>query len=1078
MAGASLGGRTAEIALARLALAHGADVSRDELAAALWDEAPPQSWRAVLRNAVTRLRGALDAAGFGEVAALEATGDGYRLRLPDDLAVDIETLGPTAVAAESAAARGDHTAAHEIASTALSTSGQTVLAGRYGDWVDSLRTDVSRRRERLARIAGEAALAVGDHAEAERTARELVHDLPLREDGYRLLMRALNAAGNSAEALAVYDECRRRLADELAAVPSAATQTLFLGILREEPTSSPRVTPGTGRLLLVHRQTPFVGRADLLDHMAAALDEARADGPRVVTIGGEPGLGKTRLAAALAAAAHDAGVTTVYGRADDRIAIPYGPFLEAIDGYFAGLDAAEAAALLGRHSGILSRLVPSIAAMAASAEPTDSPDLNQLHLAVALEHALRAVAGTSGALLILDDMQWASRAALALVEQLAASAPPAPLLVVVMHRGSEVPQKRRVESIELEPLTVADITALARLQGGNDEAAARVWRDSGGNALLASELLSRPGGDGEHPARIDELVRERLARLPAGAADVLRTAAVAGLEFDPAIVAVASGTEAGAAAEALERAREVRLLVDAIERPGWLAFRHALVRASLLDTVGADAEKEMHQRLGVALENEPWAGASHASLAYHFGAAAPLGGWRAAVRYGLPVARAAFDDGMHEDAVAVAGRTLVALEAAGDPDPLARLDLQILRGTAQRALGDVVGHETLGVAFAGAAARGDATRMADAALGYTHGGAATEEAFVDDLVLPMYEQALEAIGTTDDARRARLLGRIATGYAWQRSGERARAPRDEAYAIATRLADEATLGHVVTSVRRSLTGTASVDEQYALETTLIDLAVRHDDARGRARALLWRFDTSVASGDGDGLEDLLDEAGAIIATLPDASYHHSLGYSRGALAFIRGDIEAADREVERAAAVGRERGVPDAIVEAVRLGHLMGVRYEQGRLAELRDEIVPFFAASGMPAMRGTIAWVDALLGNTDGVADHLQAFLDDVAVGGVRFITGVAGLPVIGEPILLLGDAELARQGYEILRPYPRRAGLVSQQGSTDFTLGQLARMLGREDDAQRHLADGAAFAERLGAPLWKARCLEVATA
>src|SRR6201999_2852258 len=191
----------------------------------------------------------------------------------------------------------------------------------------------------------------------------------------------------------------------------------------------------------------------------------RASGRRCVESSGEPGLDKTRVSAALAARAHQAGASAVYGRADDRIAAPYGPFLEAIDGYFASVDAAETTALLGRHAGVLSRLVPSIAAVAAPSPPTDDPDLNQLHLATALERALRATAGHGGALLVLDDMQWASRAAVALVEQLAASPGFMPLLVVALQREADGPAAARVEQIELEPLTVDDIAALAQLHG-------------------------------------------------------------------------------------------------------------------------------------------------------------------------------------------------------------------------------------------------------------------------------------------------------------------------------------------------------------------------------------------------------------------------------------------------------------------------------------------------------------------------------------------------------------------------------------------------------------------------------------
>jgi DNA-binding SARP family transcriptional activator/RecA/RadA recombinase len=1063
---AALGGPSAAVVLARLAITAGTPVSRDALADALWDGRPPRSWQPALRNVIARLR-----AGLPAEMALATLGDGYRLDVPVGTTIDVDTLEPAAIRAEAAAAAGDPSTALEIATAALDATSGTALPGIRGEWVDGLRTEIARRRERLARVAGEASLALGDHARAERFARALVDDLPLREDGYRLLMRALNAADNPAEALAVYDDFRLRLEDELGTVPSATTQTLFLGILRQER-GAPRTTAAAGRLLLVDRQTPFVGRAALLDHLSEALDAARAAGPRVVAVAGEAGLGKTRLAAALAARAHDAGVTVAYGRADDRIAIPYGPFLEAIDGYFSGLGGAETTDLLDRHAGVLSRLVPSIAAVAPPDEAPDDPDLNQLRLVAALEHALRAIAGTDGCLLVLDDMQWASRPAIALVEHLAASTGPTALLVIVLDRGGDSPSGPGVERIELEPLTVDDVAALARLNGGDECSATRVWRDSGGNALLASELLAAGPTAPAQPARIDELVRERLASLPRDAVDVLRTAAIAGLEFDPHMVAVASVAEPTVATAALDRAREARLLVEAVEHPGWLAFRHGLVRASLLDGIDPDLRRRLHQRLAVAFETEPGSWASHARLAYHFGAAAPLGDWRAALRYGLPVARAAFEAGAHEDAAAVAVPTLDALAGAGDPDPPARLDLEILLGAAQRALGDPRGHDTLATAFAGAAELGDATRMADAALGFSHGGAATEEAFVDDFVLPMYEASLAAIGSTDHARRARLLGHVATGYAWTRDGERAARAREDAHSLAVTLSDETTLARVLTSVRRSLAGTMRIDEQWAVEESLLELAERHQDPRGRARTLLWRFETSLQRGEGDGLEGLLDEAGAIVAGLSEPAYHHSHAYYRASLEFIRGDIEAAERSIEEAADVGRRHGLADPIVESIRLGQLLGVRYEQGRLAEFRGEVTPFFAAAQLPALLGALAWIDAELGDLGLVAPNLDAFFDDFAAGGVRFIMPVSALAQVALPVAAVGDTARAQLLYDVLLPHAHHGAVLSIQAGTDWSLGLLAGALGREDDAQRHFADGVAYSERLGAPRWRERC------
>ena len=298
----------------------------------------------------------------------------------------------------------------------------------------------------------------------------------------------------------------------------------------------------------------------------------------------------------------------------------------------------------------------------------------------------------------------------------------------------------------------------------------------------------------------------------------------------------------------------------------------------------------------------------------------------------------------------------------------------------------------------------------------------------------------------------------------------------EASALALTLPDEATLARVLTTVRRSLAGTLRVDEQWALEETLLELAARHEDPRGRARTLLWRFETSLQRGAGDELEELLDEAGAIIAGLSEPTYHHSHAHYRASLEFIRGDLDAAERSIEQAAEVGRRHGMAEPIVESIRFSQLLGVRHEQGRLADFRDEVAPFFAATQMPALLAAVAWIDSELGDLDLVAPKVDAFFDDFAAGGVRITMPVLALAQIAPPVVALGDPARTQLLYELLLPHAHRGVMLGLQAGTDWSLGLLARALGREDDAQRHFADGVAFSERLGAPRWAERCAATA--
>jgi hypothetical protein len=466
------------------------------------------------------------------------------------------------------------------------------------------------------------------------------------------------------------------------------------------------------------------------------------------------------------------------------------------------------------------------------------------------------------------------------------------------------------------------------------------------------------------------MVRERLAVLSPRSEGVLRAAAVAGLEFDPRVVATASGVSADEAAEAFARAQRSGLLVPATRDPRWLAFRHALVRSVLLDALDTPVRSELHRRIGLALE--PDADHDPAALvgaAHHFGSATVLGEWRRAVRYGLPVAEAAFDAGVYEDVITVAGRALAALGAAGDPEPGVRLDLEILHGGAQRAVGAATGYQALLATFADARRRGDATRMADAALAFTVEGAASEEAFIDDSLLEVYEEALAALRDEDRRRRALLLGHLASAHAWRRSGRTARRLADDALAIARDRGDRAVLARVLTTTRRSMTGLGMLDQQERMEAEMFALAEHFGDPGQHVRAALWRFETLIDRGQGDRLESLIDSAAGTIAALRGGNYHHSLAYSQASLALLRGDVTRADDLVQRAGAIGLERGIDATVVEAIILIQLIGVRLEQNRLHELRDRVAGFYGTAGVSPWLGIVGLVDAELGRVDGVA-------------------------------------------------------------------------------------------------------------
>ena len=294
---ADLGGPRAVRCLAVLAVQAGRSVSREVLAEAVWEDGRPSSWRANLRALVSDLRRAL-----GDDAVVRTT-DGYRLDVPRT-AVDVLALEQHA----SDAAAADAGTAWQLATQALPSSGAVALRGFDGSWSDRLRADVADTCRRLKVRSAAAALELGLARDAERLARELVATFPLREDGHRLLMRALAASGNTAAALAAYDACRRLLDEQVGARPSPETQEVFLGLLRGSDAPAPPPVPET---LPPRRPVQYLLTAAHLAFDAGVFDDcarAAAAGLAALDTAGEdaPGV-RARLQVLLAAAEHQLG---------------------------------------------------------------------------------------------------------------------------------------------------------------------------------------------------------------------------------------------------------------------------------------------------------------------------------------------------------------------------------------------------------------------------------------------------------------------------------------------------------------------------------------------------------------------------------------------------------------------------------------------------------------------------------------------------------------------------------------------------------------------------------------------------
>ncbi|MEV8606451.1 BTAD domain-containing putative transcriptional regulator [Amycolatopsis sp. NPDC051373] len=279
-----VGGPRVRALLAQLALEAGRFVPAERLIDGLYGEEPPDGAANALQSQVSRLRSALKA-----VAPVEFTGAGYRLVVePDE--VDVHRFERLAGDGRRELAAADATRASDLLGEALALwRGPAFADVTEAPFAATQATRLEELRSDAASDRIDAEITLGRAAEVLDELRAAVVAAPLRERSRTQLVRALHAAGRSAEALAAFEDARRTLADELGADPGPELAEAHLAALRSEPAAASSPLPA--------QLTSFVGRDGELRQVGEMLRHAR-----LVTLLGPGGTGKTRLAVEVATA--------------------------------------------------------------------------------------------------------------------------------------------------------------------------------------------------------------------------------------------------------------------------------------------------------------------------------------------------------------------------------------------------------------------------------------------------------------------------------------------------------------------------------------------------------------------------------------------------------------------------------------------------------------------------------------------------------------------------------------------------------------------------------------------------------
>ncbi len=862
----------------------------------------------------------------------------------------------------------------------------------------------------------------------------------------------------------------------------------------------PSVVMGVGRI--------FVGREEELTRLRQRWKEAGGGHRRLVLIGGEPGVGKTRLATALAQELHGDGALVLGGRCDEDLGVPYQPFVEALRHYVTFASAAG----LGCHAGELPRLVPEVAQLAPGLpEPLRSdPETERYRLFDAVAAWLGSISAEQTVLLVIDDLHWAAKPTLLLLRHVLRSAEPLRLLIVATYRDTDlgrrhpllelladVPRLDDAERILLTGLDVPGVIALMEqaadhgLDEGGLALAHAVWRETEGNAFFVVEVLRslteagaisqqdgrwRVTGDlGELaiPAGVRAVVGRRIARLSDDANRVMAIASVVGAEFEPAVIRAVAQLPDETVLAALEEAVTARLVVEV---PGPVVrsrFSHALVRTALYEELSAARRVTLHRKVAEVLE------ALHSgqlddhlpALAYHWSrAGAPAAEISRAVEYAARAGDRAVSQFAHDEAAGYYQQALDLLSLADDSSATTRqLPLVLALGEAQHRAGDAKHRETLLLAAELARRHGDVDALVRAALLNTRGLLPTGLGRVDGEKVSVLEAAVTAVADRDRTARARLLATLGVELTFTWDSHRCLALSNEALELARGLDDDETLARVLLTRYFPTCLPDLLAERQRNTTELVALVERVTDPALKAEAHLLRARAAIEAGDISEADSSLAIADRLSAGLGQPALRWRVQYIRAARAVLAARFADAEQLLIESHRLGQSAGQADATWVLVVV--LWALRVHQERVDQ---EMVERLAAE-----LGTVQhpWNEALMAVLAcqlGRDDEARAALDRAAGDPPRLdIYWLVAMTEWASVAAHVGDAQHAERIEAALRPYAAQAVpfVVSPTPSVAHHLGQLATILGHYDEADQRFREALVIHERIGAPHFLAR-------
>lgn len=855
----------------------------------------------------------------------------------------------------------------------------------------------------------------------------------------------------------------------------------------------------------------IAGRSNYLDSLRQAFKDTANGAQRLTFLAGEPGIGKTRLCAELAADAHAQGALVLYGRCDEELGLAYQPWVEAIGYVLEHGPDRLIEQVISRHGAELSLIAPQIRRRNPEITASSSTDAEteRYHLLQAVTSFISLVAEAQPVLLVLDDLHWADKQTLTMLRHVFTNGAAASLMIVGTYRDSDleaghpligtVAALRREAGVEQdavrglddhEMVELVSISADHELDDRATAMALSLRQETAGNPFFAHEILRNLvevgdlyiGDDGRWivakefeeltlPQSVRDVVGQRIARMGDDILKALRAAAVVGKEFDLELLADITGQDEDDLLDLLESAISAGILAEVPGGVERFRFLHTLTRNTLQGELSDGRRRRLHRKIAESLETSFGAnpGDRVNELATHWlAASAPIDGAKA-IEYARMAGQQAELALAPDEAIRWFTSALENIEDLAQPDERLHTALLVELGTAQRNAGEADHRQTLLDAGLMAQRIGATQLMVAAALANGR-GFLSKLGYLDAERVAALRASIEAVGNEPTKERAMLLACLASELEYAEAIGPRRAMIDEAMSIARRVDDPFTLGSVLNRFVVSFAVPQTLAERLELSVEACAIADELDDLGLRFWSACGAVQVAMAAGQREALTSALDR----LQRVGSDSGRPSFAWVANNLTCTVQSVTGGFGEIERIATenltLGVEAGEPDAFDYFG--AALIASRWIEGRGMEiqgqLREAAERDLEVTAYPA---ALAELLAEGGETEQAAELLDAASElefEYRVNNISS-TALAGYAVAAER---LGRNEVAPVLRRQLEPFSGQVicSRAFAGWTVDGVLARLAGMMGDHEQAEAWFESSAEMCADLGSSFFAA--------